>query len=203
MANNIRALRQERGISGSELARRIGLSEREFHTLRRWERGETSPNDEMKSRLAAFFGVSLEALLGLPETDISGASGRVTIPVFGRAEAGAGILNFDQAPIDHIQKPEYLETVDGCYAVMVAGESMEPRFFAGEILIVNPFRAPRKNDFVVVQYKQKNDLLAVAKRFHRFTKTHLFLGELNPDNEIKIAASCIEAVHYIASIRAV
>ena len=38
--NNIRSLRKERGISGSELARRIGV---EAHTLRRWERGEVQP----------------------------------------------------------------------------------------------------------------------------------------------------------------
>ncbi len=200
MANKIRILRKERGISGSELARRISA---EPHTLRRWERGEVQPPDDMKARLSAFFGVSRETLLGLPELDISGVSGRVTIPVYGRAEGGTGVVNFDQAPIDHIVKPSYLETVDDSYALMVVGDSMEPRFYAGELLIVNPFRAPRQNDFVVVQFQSNNDLLAIAKRFVRHTEKHLTLRELNPDNEFKIASTDVVAVHYISSVRAV
>ena len=198
--NKIRSLRKERGISGSELARRVG---EEAHTLRRWERGEVNPPDTSKARLAAFFGVSIEALLGLPETDISSAAGRVTIPVYGRAEGGTGIVNFDQPPIDHIQKPTYLEAVDDCYALMVVGESMEPRFFAGEILIVNPFRAPRQGDFVVVQYRRNGDVMAIAKRFVRHTAQTLTLHELNPGNEIEIDADAVVAVHYVASVRAV
>ena len=86
---------------------------------------------------------------------------------------------------------------------MVAGDSMEPRFFAGEILIVNPFRAPRLNDFVVVQYRKNNDLLAIAKRFVRYTENTLTLHELNPDQDIEIAAADVVAVHYVASVRAV
>ena len=197
--NKIRSLRKERGISGSELARRVGA---EAHTLRRWERNEVQPPAETTAKIAAYFGVSMEMLLGMKDRDTP-SSVRVTIPVFGRAEGGTGIVNFDQPPIDHIQKPTYLEAVDDCYALMVVGESMEPRFFAGEILIVNPFRAPRQNDFVVVQYKKNNDLLAIAKRFIRHTEDTLTLHELNPDRDITIAAADVVAVHYVASVRAV
>ena len=200
LKNKIRSLRKERGISGSELARRIGV---EAHTLRRYERGEVQPPHETAGAIASFFNVTLEAVLGMEERTEGMGIGRTTIPVYGRAEGGSGIVNFDQPPIDHIEKPGYLDAVDDCYALAVVGDSMEPRFFAGEILIVNPFRAPRFNDFVVVQSRKNNDLLAIAKRFVRHTEKTLTLHELNPDRDIEIAAGDVVAVHYVASVLAV
>lgn len=198
--NNIRSLRKERGITGSELARRIGV---EAHTLRRWERGEVQPPSHTAAAIASFFNVTLEVVLGMEERNEGKGIGRPTIPVFGRAEGGSGIVNFDQPPIDHIEKPGYLDAVDNCYALMVVGDSMEPRFFAGEILIVNPFRAPRAGDFVVVQYRRNGDIMAIAKRFVRHTANALTVHELNPDQDIEIAAADVVAVHYVASVRAV
>ena len=55
----LRQLRQERGWSLLDVARRLGVSE---SIVSRWERGERVPQPANQQRLAEFFGVSVEAI---------------------------------------------------------------------------------------------------------------------------------------------
>ena len=58
-------LRKERELSQRELARKAGIP---FNSYCNWERGHNEPTLANLKRLANFFGVSIDYLLG--ETDI-------------------------------------------------------------------------------------------------------------------------------------
>ncbi len=60
----IKELRQERGLTQAELAKAINTSQR---NIGRWENGENEPTASFISRLAIFFGVSADYLLGLED----------------------------------------------------------------------------------------------------------------------------------------
>lgn len=61
-------LRKERKISQGELAKKAGI-----HTniLGRYERGETTPNIDMVSKLADILGVSIDYLVGKIDVELS------------------------------------------------------------------------------------------------------------------------------------
>ncbi len=59
--DNIKRLRQARGISQEELALRLGVVRQ---TVSKWEKGISVPDAEMLMKLADYFGVSVGELLG-------------------------------------------------------------------------------------------------------------------------------------------
>ncbi len=58
----LKELRRKTKIYQKELAKEIGVSER---TYRRYEAGDTCPNIDTLCKLAAFYGVSVDYLVGL------------------------------------------------------------------------------------------------------------------------------------------
>lgn len=60
----IRDLRQSHGITQEELAQHLGLS---FQAISKWERGDGYPEITMLPRLASFFEISVDDLLGMKE----------------------------------------------------------------------------------------------------------------------------------------
>lgn len=61
LGENIRRLRQERGLRQEELGRRVGASKQ---SVSNWENGNIAPSIDLLLRLADFFGVSTDYLLG-------------------------------------------------------------------------------------------------------------------------------------------
>ena len=58
----LKELRIERGLSGRELGRKIGVS---GSTIMRWEKGQNVILAELLENLANFFGVSMGYLFGI------------------------------------------------------------------------------------------------------------------------------------------
>ncbi len=70
----IRALRQARGISQVELAKRLGVTKQ---SVSNWENDNIQPSVEMVVKLAGVFSVSTDYLLGLGQgeyLDVTGLS---------------------------------------------------------------------------------------------------------------------------------
>ena len=73
----IRALRQARGMSQVELARRLGVTKQ---SVSNWENDNIQPSIEMLQKLAAALSVSTDYLLGLEDgerLDVSGLAPEV------------------------------------------------------------------------------------------------------------------------------
>ncbi len=64
LAENIRRLRQEHGMTQNDLADRLGVS---YQAVSRWENRSSYPDIELLPALAALFGVTVDFLLGSTE----------------------------------------------------------------------------------------------------------------------------------------
>ena len=65
IGERIRSLRKARGLTQEQLADRLGVS---FQSVSRWESCATYPDMELLPAIAAYFGVTTDSLLGVPET---------------------------------------------------------------------------------------------------------------------------------------
>lgn len=64
LANKLKALREKKGMSQAELARVLDVAQQ---TVASWERENSSPNYGILLKIAAFFHVSTDELLGRDE----------------------------------------------------------------------------------------------------------------------------------------
>ena len=120
------------------------------------------------------------------------------LPVYGQAVGGIdGEFVMNGERLEDVFSPPSLSAVIGAYAVYVSGESMEPRYFDGEIVYVNPAKRVRRGDFVVaqIQSEEHGSKLAYVKRFVRWNSTELVLSQYNPEKELRFAANHVVSVH--------
>lgn len=68
MRNRIRDLREDRDIRQSDLAEAVGIDQR---TISNYETGRTNPDSDALIKLADFFGVSIDYLVGRTDYNTS------------------------------------------------------------------------------------------------------------------------------------
>lgn len=123
------------------------------------------------------------------------------IPLYGHAVGGAfGEFILNGNKLDDILAPPGLSPARGAYAVTCAGESMEPRYFDGETVFVDPTKRVRRGDFVVAQIANPNvgaPPLAFIKRFVRHNDKELVLEQFNPAKELSFPHGDVVSVHFI------
>ena len=122
------------------------------------------------------------------------------IPAFGQAVGGKDgefILNGNR--IADVLAPPSLQGVPDAYAVYVVGDSMEPRYFAGETVFVNPRLPVRRGDFVVAQVaaEEGEPPHAYIKRFMVREAKSLKLEQFNPKKALEFPISRVVSVHRI------
>jgi phage repressor protein C with HTH and peptisase S24 domain len=76
---------------------------------------------------------------------------------------------------------------------------MEPRYFDGEVVFVDPSRIARAGDFVVVQVRldEHGELWGFVKRFVRWNTKELVLSQLNPDKQLNFPGNQVHSCHVI------
>jgi phage repressor protein C with HTH and peptisase S24 domain len=167
-------------------------------------------------RYARFFAVSLDWLidgrgeftpaggaeLPPPRNGELGGPARfgARIPAYGQAVGGRDgefILNGNR--IVDILAPPSLQGVPDAYAVYVVGDSMEPRYFAGEAVFVNPRLPVRRGDFVVAQIAVEDSAPphAYVKRFVARDARTLRLEQFNPKKTLEFPVARVITVHRI------
>lgn len=180
-------LAREHGFSASGLAKRAGLDPTTFNKSKRTTRdGKLRwPSTESVSKILNATGASLgEFVAYIDESD--GVAFQRNVPLIGLAQAGSDGF-FDDAgyPVgaswDEIPFPAVAD--QNAYALEVSGESMEPVFRDGDIIIVSPQAALRRGDRVVVKTKDGEIL---AKELRRQTARKLELTSLNAAHEDRV-----------------
>jgi len=68
---------------------------------------------------------------------------------------------------------------NGAFALKVRGDSMEPEFYEGDIIIINPAFKQEHNDYLVVSNEEGE---ATFKQLKKYGKTRV-LHPLNPKHE--------------------
>ena len=178
------------GLSASGLARRAGLDPTTFNKSKRITASGRArwPSTESISKALAATGASIEAFVGLIQGDKAAAPTR-GVPLLGFAEAGAGGY-FDDggfpagAGWDEIAFPAVDDT--HAYALEVSGQSMEPAYRDGDIILVSPAAPIRRGDRVVVKTR---DGEVMAKELKRSTAKSIELKSLNAEHADRIIAA--------------
>lgn len=189
----IDALAARQGLSASGLARAAGLDPTTFNKSKRAapDGRPRWPSTESIARVLSASDTSWDAFAAL----LSGAaaSGRA-IPVVGMARAGAdGFFDESGFPVgadETVRFPDLGEAP--VYALEIAGDSMEPMYRAGDIVIVQPGAAVRRGDRVVVRTRAGE---VMAKVLGRRNEQIVELHSLNPAHPVrKLSTSEIDWV---------
>lgn len=115
-------------------------------------------------------------------------------------------LDFGADP-DFAPRPPAFSTNRQLYCVYVWGDSMVPRFDAGDRLYVDPRRPPNVGDDVVVQLRaepgSEDDQVVVAliKRLARRNGSTIELEQYNPATSIVVETARVAAIHRIVPWR--
>lgn len=125
--NRIKQLREERDIKQRELAKLLGV---EISAISKLELGRVPLRDEYIIKLARFFNVSTNYLLGM-ETDT-----KRLLPVLGTVKAGYNYLAQENI-IDYIDPSTNITDPENYFGLVVKGDSMSPLFDEGDYLIVH------------------------------------------------------------------
>jgi phage repressor protein C with HTH and peptisase S24 domain len=191
MGNSLKSLRLAKGWTHDEAAEAMGISRGQFIKLERGERGLTEARLQKASRI---FGVSVDAVLGSDTAPNRrdkppGGAFEAEIEVFASAEGGPGVMVVSADPIETVPRPWYLGNIKEGFAVLIAGESMEPAYEAGDLAIVNP-KLPfvRGADFIFTTGDREDaDWRGTIKRLRGWTDKEWRVEQFNPRREFSLS----------------
>ncbi|HZS64233.1 MAG TPA: helix-turn-helix transcriptional regulator [Xanthobacteraceae bacterium] len=180
--NALDRLAARAGLSASALAKRAGLDPTTFNKSKRItpDGRPRWPSTESVAKALAATGTSVEGFVKLIGDSASIAT--QAVPLLGFAEAGAGGY-FDDGgfPVgkgwDEIAFPAVND--EHAYALEISGDSMQPAYRDGDVIIVSPAAPIRRGDRVVV--KTKNGEVMVKELKRRTSKT-IELRSINSDH---------------------
>ena len=211
-ARSLKALRERTGLAMREVAEALGWTLTRYqHYEDRYKRNHL-PLDFVRRLLPLFeprgiAGAELLALAGLSDAEIPGSlrsrrtagpvlppAGR-DLPVLGAVKGGSEGFYFNEGDAkEYLIRPPALAGVANAFALYVEGDSMEPRYFAGELLYVNPNRPITRNCFVAVELADGQGLI---KQFLRRSDEQIVLRQFNPAKDIRIAVRDLKRIYRI------
>ena len=141
--------RKELCLSAETIAERIHVSPT---TIYRYEKGdiEKVPSDVL-IEIAAALHTTPAYLMGWEEDESTATSSpnAVKIPVLGRVAAGLPITAVENI-LDYEEIPHSLAATGEFVALQIKGQSMEPRIFEGDVVIVRVQPTAETGDLAVV-----------------------------------------------------
>ncbi len=175
----LKELRKERGLYQKDIANYLEVDRT---TYVKYETGASEPDTETLSKLADFFNVSLDYLVGRDDVEeINLTSAGLRIPVYGNTAAGipiTAIEDFDSDDPDDWEEISDTMARNGQYiALRIKGDSMEPRMRTGDVVIVR--LQPEVNDGDVAIVRINGDE-ATCKKIKK-TPEGLWLISTNPN----------------------
>jgi SOS-response transcriptional repressor LexA len=202
----------ELGLSLSELSLKVGKNHAYFQQF--IKRGV--PNrlpEEVRARAAEIFGLEERTLKEMSGPGIRFMRDTIVdhrvparmlpwIPVYGTAVGGKDgefVLKGNQ--VSEVLAPPNLMHVPDAYAVYVVGDSMEPRYLAGETVFVNPRLPISRGSFVVAQVSKGEEAepRAYVKRFVSQDAKRLRLEQYSPKKILEFPAAAVVVVHRIVA----
>lgn len=161
IGDRIRALRTNAGMTQIELANKLNISN---STLSQYESGARTPSDDMKLKIAALFQVSTDYLLSGSLTNVTDSKAKgVHIPVLGDVRAGypmeavENIIDYEEIDEETARRGEF-------FALRIKGDSMEPRFVEGDVVIVRKQQTADSGDIVVALVNGDSATIKKLKR---------------------------------------
>lgn len=181
-AEQLKILRKRRGLTQTQLAHEIGLSQQ---AVGKWEKGRSTPDQGILQFLADFFGVTVDYLLGRPEASLypyRSTSAEYQIPIIGTVKAGYNALAFQE---DCGTESAAVKNPEEYFYLLVRGDSMEPRIVSGDLALVHQQPDVDSGDLAVVlvdgeegtlkKVVKQNDMV-ILQPFNPRYETLIFTG---------------------------
>ena len=169
-------LRKDNNLTQAELAKKLGVAP---STVGMYERGQREPDFETLEKIANYFSVNMNTLLGKENAiDIVSTSHGIKIPVLGKVAAGIpitaveNILDYEEISSEMASSGEYV-------ALKIQGSSMEPRMFEGDVVIVRVQSSVEHGEVAVVMVDGGE---ATVKKV-QFQSSGILLQPFNPSYE--------------------
>lgn len=179
--NRIKELRKERKLTQTQLCKILNIAQ---PTLSGYETNSFEPDNATMSKIADFFNVSIDYLLGREETknppNVYDVDGILSYEVLGTVRAGYNgsvdeiptgeIIEIPSSMICGAQKDEY-------FVLQVKGNSMYPRLLDGDKILCKRTNSVDSGSLAVILYDGED---ATVKRIH-YGEGWLELIPFNPE----------------------
>lgn len=186
LSTRLKKLRIEKQLSREELANALQIS---YWTIAKYETGERNPDNATLARLADFFGVSVDYLLGridepkLPSNAIA-IGDLYPVPIIGRIHAGepisavVDIEGYEPLPVQWLN-----DSPENYFLLRVVGDSMEQaRIYDGDLALITQQAAPSYSGQIcaICILTDIDEPCAVLRRVYELDEQYL---ELVPAND--------------------
>ena len=177
-SDRLKLLRAEKGLSQADFAKQIKLSK---SSVNMYERGEREPGLETLERIADYFNVDMDYLLGKSdvvnknlwgESNIIPFPNMEKLPLIGAIACGAPILAEEHIE-DYVDMPAHIRAD---FALLCKGDSMiNARIFDGDVVYIRQQNTVENGEIAAVLI----DTEATLKRVRIF-EDHISLEPENP-----------------------
>ncbi len=162
---NIKRYRKLRGFTQQELADKSNISRSYLADI---ENGRYNPSIETLGDIATALGTDVNALIDSVNDNV------ITVPVLGRIVAGIPV----EAITDIIDYEEITKEMAGngeYFALQIRGDSMEPKFSEGDVVIVRKQPDIESGDIAIVLINGEDATIKKVKKH----ETGIFLISTN------------------------
>ncbi len=177
------------GYSPSGLAKQGGLDPTSFNKSKRIgpDGKPRWPSTESISRILNATGATMSDFISLvDDLEKNNIRQGLVIPVIGFAQAGAkGFFDEEGYPKgdswDEVRFPEFnANDDDDIYALEISGDSMEPLYRKGDVLVLSPKSKTRVGDRVVIKTTAGE---IMAKELVKQNNSRIEIKSINPDHK--------------------
>ena len=171
-AQRLKELRKLNGLSQAALSSLLGVTQQ---AVGKWETGRSTPDPQTLARVAAYFKVSTDYLLGCAPAPITSAVAAADgprefpIPIIGTVRAGFGAFAFEE---DYGEEYARVKDPGSYFYLLVKGDSMEPRISDGDLALVHRQPTLENGDLGVVIFGEGEGTL---KKFIRRGNTIMYM----------------------------
>lgn len=144
--SNIKRLREERGLSQDSLAKLTGYTDRS--SIAKIEKGLVDLQQSKIELFAKALGTSAKDLVGWEDDEKPLPAKGIIINVLGRVAAGIPIEAIEDV-IDTEEISEEMAKTGEFFGLQIHGDSMEPKFSDGDVVIVRKQNDAESDDIVI------------------------------------------------------
>ena len=173
-SEKLKKLRKSKKITQEELAKIINV---ERSSIGKYESSTTIPSNETLIKIANYFNVSTDYLLGNEKETKKARKGK-KISVYGNVAAGIPISAI-QDIVDYEEIDEELAASGEYFGLIIKGDSMEPKMSTGDVVIVRSQPTAETGEIAIVLVGGEE---ATCKKIKK-TPEGLMLISTNPNYE--------------------
>ena len=182
LGENLRKIRKEKRLTQRRLAKDFNIAE---STVSQWESNQRDPDSATIAKLAIYFGVSADYLVGTDNNiDISNSYKNVVkVPIYGVIPAGIPMEMIDTSFIEEYEEVDasILRGGHEYFGLKIKGRSMLPEFKNGDTIILRKQDDCESGQFCAVSI---NHTECTFKKVIKHD-TGITLQPLNPEFEPK------------------